>query len=381
MKKITIFLFLTILTISCSSGDKQAQIAKLEAQRDALTEEIEQLKQSIFQENGEIENEKIKYVEIIQIEPRIFKHYIKVQGTIESNNNIFTPPQASGIVKKIYVQKGEKVLKGQLLAELDGSIYESTIMELETNMELATTIFERQERLWNKKIGSEIQYLQAKTNKESLGKRLITVNEQYKLTKIFAPISGTVDEVNIKVGEAAAAGIGAIRIVQLSDLKITAVLSENYISQVKKKDSVHVHIPVLDKSLNMTIKAVSQVIDPENRTFNIELKIPENKFSIKPNMLAVLTINDYTNPAAITVPVNIIQRTSNKQFIFVTNEDSEFSGEKFEVEMRYVKTGKYYDNLVEITEGLTAGEIVVFFGFQDLADGQIVMVSNNQAVK
>lgn len=381
MKKITIFLFLTILTISCSSGNKQAQIAKLEAQRDALTEEIEQLKQSIFQENGEIEDEKIKYVEIIQIEPRIFKHYIKVQGIIESNNNIFTPPQASGIVKKIYVQKGEKVLKGQLLAELDGSIYESTIMELETNMELATTIFERQERLWNKKIGSEIQYLQAKTNKESLGKRLITVNEQYKLTKIFAPISGTVDEVNIKVGEAATAGMGAIRIVQLSDLKITAVLSENYISQVKKKDSVHVHIPVLDKSLNMTIKAVSQVIDPENRTFNIELKIPENKFSIKPNMLAVLTINDYTNPAAITVPVNIIQRTSNKQFIFVTNEDSEFSGEKFEVEMRYVKTGKYYDNLVEITEGLTAGEIVVFFGFQDLADGQIVMVSNNQAVK
>lgn len=381
MKKITIFLFLTILTISCSSGNKQAQIAKLEAQRDALTEEIEQLKQSIFQENGEIEDEKIKYVEIIQIEPRIFKHYIKVQGTIESNNNIFTPPQASGIVKKIYVQKGEKVLKGQLLAELDGSIYESTIMELETNMELATTIFERQERLWNKKIGSEIQYLQAKTNKASLGKRLITVNEQYKLTKIFAPISGTVDEVNIKVGEAAIAGMGAIRIVQLSDLKIAAVLSENYISQVKKKDSVHVHIPVLDKSLNMTIKAVSQVIDPENRTFNIELKIPENKFSIKPNMLAVLTINDYTNPAAITVPVNIIQRTSNKQFIFVTNEDSEFSGEKFEVEMRYVKTGKYYDNLVEITEGLTAGEIVVFFGFQDLADGQIVMVSNNQAVK
>lgn len=381
MKKITIFLFLTILTISCSSGNKQAQIAKLEAQRDALTEEIEQLKQSIFQENGEIEDEKIKYVEIIQIEPRIFKHYIKVQGIIESNNNIFTPPQASGIVKKIYVQKGEKVLKGQLLAELDGSIYESTIMELETNMELATTIFERQERLWNKKIGSEIQYLQAKTNKESLGKRLITVNEQYKLTKIFAPISGTVDEVNIKVGEAATAGMGAIRIVQLSDLKIAAVLSENYISQVKKKDSVHVHIPVLDKSLNMTIKAISQVIDPENRTFNIELKIPENKFSIKPNMLAVLTINDYTNPAAITVPVNIIQRTSNKQFIFVTNEDSEFSGEKFEVEMRYVKTGKYYDNLVEITEGLTAGEIVVFFGFQDLADGQIVMVSNNQAVK
>lgn len=381
MKKITIFLFLTILTISCSSGNKQAQIAKLEAQRDALTEEIEQLKQSIFQENGEIEDEKIKYVEIIQIEPRIFKHYIKVQGIIKSNNNIFTPPQASGIVKKIYVQKGEKVLKGQLLAELDGSIYESTIMELETNMELATTIFERQERLWNKKIGSEIQYLQAKTNKKSLGKRLITVNEQYKLTKIFAPISGTVDEVNIKVGEAATAGMGAIRIVQLSDLKITAALSENYISQVKKKDSVHVHIPVLDKSLNMTIKAVSQVIDPENRTFNIELKIPENKFSIKPNMLAVLTINDYTNPAAITVPVNIIQRTSNKQFIFVTNEDSEFSGEKFEVEMRYVKTGKYYDNLVEITEGLTAGEIVVFFGFQDLADGQIVMVSNNQAVK
>lgn len=381
MKTIAIFLILSILMITCGSEDKQAHLRELEAKRDALTEEIEQFKQEIAQESGGQLEGKTACVDIAKVEPGIFKHYIKVQGTVESDNNIFIPPQASGIVKKIYVREGDKVLKGQLLVELDGAIYESTIAELETNLELARTIFERQERLWKKKIGSEIQYLQAKTNKESLEKRLATVTEQYQLTKISAPISGTIDEVHIKVGEAATAGFGAIRIVQLSELKIEAALSENYISQVKKRDTVQVHIPVLGRSFYQTIDAVSQVIDPKNRTFNIELKIPKSEPAIKPNMLAVLTINDYSNPVALTVPVNIVQRTVSRKFLFVASEHPEFSGERLVVAKRFVKTGKYYNDRVEIMEGLNPGEKVVVLGFQDLADGQTVMVSKDQAIE
>jgi membrane fusion protein (multidrug efflux system) len=310
------------------------------------------------------------------VRSRMFKHYIQVQGTVESDNNIFIPPQASGVVEKIYVKEGDKVVKGQLLAELDGAVYESNIAELENSLKLATTIFERQQRLWDKKIGSEIQYLQAKNNKEGLEKKLETVKEQYKLTKLTAPINGTVDEVRIKEGEAAAAGIGAIRIVQLSALKIKAKLSENYISQVRKGDIVDVYIPTIDLRFKQVINAVSQVIDPQNRTFDIELKIHEISNEIKPNMLAVLTINDYSNPEALTVPVNILQKTGEDFFLFVANNKDGSEGNQWIAERRNVVPGKSQSDRFEITKGLKAGEQVVVFGYQDLADGQTLMLSS-----
>ena len=346
MKTFAIALTIALVTISCSSDDKRAQLSDLESQRDALTEKIELLKLEIAQDNGPVIDDNIKFVDLTEVKTEVFKHYVKVQGTVGSDNNILIPPQSSGIVKAIYVNEGDKVGRGKLLASLDGSIYESSIAELKTGIELATTIFERQERLWKKKIGSEIQFLQAKANKESLEKKLVTVNEQYKMTKITAPINGTVDEVLLRVGEMAMAGMGAIRIVQLSDLKIEAALSENYISDVNKNDSVYVHIPVLDKNLYLKVKSVSQVIDSNSRTFNIELKIPKTKINIKPNMMAVLTINNYSNPTALTVPINIIQRTNDQQFIFIAHRNSELDEGRFEIEKRYVITGKQYDESV-----------------------------------
>ena len=232
---------LILLLLSCGRNNKQARLAQLERQRDQLNQQINELKAELAAEGGAAEFvAKTAYVKLRQITPESFKHYIKVQGTIESDNNIFVPPKSPGVVKKIYVNEGDQVGKDQLLAELDGAVYEKSIAELETGLELATTIFERQERLWKKKIGSEIAYLQAKSNKEGLERKLATVNEQYRMTKIISPISGTVDEIMIKEGEAASAGFGAIRIVKVTDLKITAFLSDNYISQVKKDDVVHV---------------------------------------------------------------------------------------------------------------------------------------------
>jgi RND family efflux transporter MFP subunit len=316
-----------------------------------------------------VNNEKIPHVNIAPVKKGLFEHFIKVQGTVESDNNILIPHQASGIIKKIHVQAGTWVKRGQLLAEIDGAILESSIAELKNGLALATTIYERQQRLWDKKIGSEVQYLQAKNNKENLEKKLETLNEQYKMTKITSPINGTVDEVLIKEGEMAAAGFGAFRVVQLSSLKIEADLSEIYISRVKKGDMVQVQIPVLDLNLDLAVSAVSQVIDPDNRTFQVEIRIPKNTKDIKPNMLTVLNINDYSNPEALSVPEKIIQKNGGEQFLYVAVEEDSWI-----VKKRIIETGKIYQDSIEILSGLSEGEYVVIFGYQYLTDGQKIVV-------
>jgi membrane fusion protein (multidrug efflux system) len=367
---IAIVLFSLLFVPACRQGNKQAELGRLEAQREALDKKIERLRADLARDNGPAAEEPLAYVRGIAVRPSLFRHFIQVQGTVESDNNILIPAQANGLVKRLYVHQGDRVTEGQLLAELDGAILESSLAELQNSLTLASTIYERQARLWEKNIGSELEYLQAKNNRENLEKRLKTLQEQYRLTKITSPIDGMVDDVLIKEGEMAAAGRGAVRIVQLSKLKIKSALSENYISRIKRGDPVEVAIPVADRTLDLTIDAVSQVIDPNNRTFNIEIRLPSREKGLKPNMLAVVTINDYTNPQALTVPQNVVQETGESQFLFVAQEEN---GRRI-ARRRTVTPGEAYDNRLEVLGGLTAEEIVVTFGFQNLADGQPVSV-------
>jgi len=370
-RKYLALLGMGLILVACGPRSEEAQLAQLEGQRDALTEEIEMLKQEIAQKASPgVKREKLMNVKISQVEKGRFQHFIQVQGTVESDNNVLIAPQSSGIVKTIHVSAGNKVTKRQLLAELDGSILESSIAEVENGLKLAETIFERQQRLWDKNIGSEIEFLQAKNNKVGLEKRLATLKEQYKMTKIFAPLSGTVDEILIKEGEMAVAGMGAVRVVQLSNLKIKVDLSEVYISRIKKNDLVHVKIPATGREFDLRVDAVSQVIDPQNRTFQIEMKVPKSEVGIKPNMLSVLTINDYTNDEALIVPLNIVQETGQEQFIFVAEQ---ING-GWIAQRRSVKTGNSYIDRAEISSGLQEGEYVVTFGYQNLADGQKLAV-------
>ncbi|TEU09169.1 MAG: efflux RND transporter periplasmic adaptor subunit [Candidatus Aminicenantes bacterium] len=370
-RKYLALLGMGLILVACGPRSEEAQLARLEKQRDALIEEIEMLKQEIVQKASPgVKREKLMNVKISQVEKGRFQHFIQVQGTVESDNNVLIAPQSSGIVKKIHVNAGNKVTKGQLLAELDGSILESSIAEVENGLKLAETIFERQQRLWDKNIGSEIEFLQAKNNKVGLEKRLATLKEQYKTTKIFTPLSGTVDEILIKEGEMAVAGMGAVRVVQLSNLKIKVDLSEIYISRIKKNDFVHVKIPATGREFDLSVDAVSQVIDPQNRTFQIEMKVPKSEVGIKPNMLSVLTINDYTNDEALIVPLNIVQETGQEQFIFVAEQ---ING-GWIARRRSVKTGNSYIDRAEVSSGLQEGEYVVTFGYQNLADGQKLAV-------
>jgi membrane fusion protein (multidrug efflux system) len=372
MKHIQVFAILGILLIAgCAPKDKRAQLAKLERQRDRLNQQIETLKSEIGQADGTVTQEgKITYVSVQQVNSSTFKHFIKVQGMVESDNNILIPAQTSGLVKKIYVDEGDKVSRGMLLAELDGAILEKSIAEVANSLELARTIFERQKRLWDKNIGSEIEFLRAKNTKENLEKKLETLEEQLKLTKITSPISGAVDDIMIKEGEMAGVGRGTIRIVQLSQLKITASLSENYIARVKRGDVVHVAVPVTGREFDLTVSAVSQVIDPDNRTFEIEIEIPPQVRELKPNMLAVVTVNDYTNPHALVIPQSIIQSTGIQKYVFVAFDDNG----RWIAQKRTVQEGENYGGETEVKEGLQEGDSVITFGFQNLADGQPISV-------
>ncbi|MCB0282988.1 MAG: efflux RND transporter periplasmic adaptor subunit [Calditrichae bacterium] len=374
MKK-TIILLVMLILAACGTDDPQTKLKALEDQRNKINAEIEKLRSEIVASGGAPENHKIVNLQTVQ--PVVFKHFIKAQGTVVSDNNILIPAQASGVVKKIHVKEGEMVSKGQLLAELDGAIYERNIAEIKTNLELATTVYERQKRLWDKKIGSEIQFLQAKTNKESLENRLATVEEQYRLTKIIAPINGQVDQILIKEAESAAAGFGTIRIVKVTDLKIESFLSEKFINQIHLGDIVTVEIPVIAKSFDAKITAVSQVIDAKNRTFPIEIKLSSDLGNIKPNMLTVLTINDYTNPQAISVPLNLVQNSGNENFLFTATKEAG-KDDLWIVKKSSVKTGMNYDNMVEIYDGIQENDLIVSVGYQNLADGQKVKTEVQQ---
>lgn len=370
--KISILLTGALLIFGgCRPGNNQSELEKLIQQRDALNEQIQQLQaQQNPGSKTEIQKDPVP-VQISQVEPQEFRHFITVQGTVESESNILVSPQSPGLVKSIHVETGDRVKKGQLLAELDASVIQRSIEEVKNGLELARTVYERRARLWEKNIGSEIEYLQAKNNKEGLEKKLQTLQEQYQMTLITAPITGTIDEVLIKEGEMAAGGYGAFRIVQLSRLKITASLAENYISHIRQNDTARITIPVAGIEFEQRIHAVSQVIDPNNRTFQIEIRVPREIQNLKPNMLAVVTINDYTNPEALVVPRNIIQKTGENDFLFI----AESLNGRMIARKRVVATGEDYNNLVEVTDGLVPGDQIIVFGYQNLGDGQIISIN------
>lgn len=365
--RLSIILAAVLMLAACGSNP-EAQLEKLKAQREDINRQIAELESTLSATNGNANPVRLVPVKTEMTQFAEFRQFIELQGNVESESNVNVPAESPGIVKRIYVRKGDAVTRGQLLAELDATVLVKSIDQVKTGLELATTVYERQKRLWDQKIGSEIQYLQAKTNKESLEKQLATLNEQVNMSRITSPINGTVDEVIIKEGEMAAPGFPAFRVVQLANLKIKAQLSENHITSVKAKDPVVVRFPLLNRELNLRIDATSQVIDPNNRTFTVEIRVPQNERGIKPNMLAVLVVNNYVNPQAITVPQNAVQKNGSDEYLFVAVKEDN----KLVARRKAVKTGFSYANRTEIPEGLMPGEQVIVFGHQNLADGQLI---------
>ena len=371
MKKFIYSAAMIAILASCGQGtDKIAQLEQLVAKRDKLNEQIALLEAEINPEGVKAE-EKAVSVKTNDAAPCVFEHYIQVQGTVDGDQNIAVSPQMAGIVTAVHVKEGTPVRKGQVLAELDDQITRQSLEEVNTQLALANNLYEKQAALWEKKIGSEVQFLQAKTSKESLEQRVATIKEQLKLSKVVSPISGTVESVPLRVGQMASPGMptSTIRVINMGVAKISADVSETYASRIKNGNSAIASFPDVGKEIETKLTFTSRFIDPTNRTFKIECKVSSKEVELRANMMAYIKIKDYTNEKAFCVPVNLVQSNQDGKFLYVAVQD----GAGWKAERRLVKTGMDYDGTMEVTEGLNAGDKIIVSGFQGLNAGQNVI--------
>ncbi len=387
MKKISILSLTFLLLISCG-GDKKSTEAIIESgnletirakraeivlQQSAINDELKAIDEAISRLDTV---KKLPLVTVFMAEKKEFNHYIEIQGDVETKKNVVLYPEFSGTLNRVYVKEGQKVTKGQLLASIDDGGLSQQLSQIEVQAALAKTTFERQEKLWSQKIGSEIQYLQAKANYEAQQNAVNQMRAQVGKTTIRAPFSGIVDDVMSEQGTVVSAGVSeVIRIVNLGDMYIEAEVPESYLSSVTEGKKVAIYFPVLGESVNSTVRQVGNYINPSNRTFKIEINVPNNKKTIKPNLTAQLKINDYTNAEAILIPQSILSENANgDQYIYVTNQSENAS--EFIAKRVIVTTGKTEGDFVEILEGVKDGDTIINEGARSVKDGQFVQILN-----
>jgi membrane fusion protein, multidrug efflux system len=360
-------LLIFTLMAACSSPTPEARLAELKQQEATLKQEIAKLEKET--QKTDTTARKKKSVIVSAVRDTVFEHYIDVQGSIDARENVSVSSKLPGIVTAIYVKEGQHVSKGQTLAQVDDQILRANMAELRTQLDLSTTMFEKQQNLWNQKIGSEVQYLNAKNQKESLERKMSTLNDQMSQARIISPINGTVDAVIIKLGDNAAPGSPAFRVVNGSDLRVIANVAEAYASKIKTGDQVVLDFPDISKNIRTKIGFASKVIDPTSRTIKIEVPL-QNDAELRPNMIARLKIIDYVAPKAIVIPVNIIQYSLGNPYVIVAQNQSG----KMIAKRREIELGRTYNDKAEIKSGLQAGEQIVTIGYQGLNDNDLIQL-------
>lgn len=370
MKKLFyIFGILTVL-YGCGSREngKAARLNQLRQERDKINEEILKLEKEIS--TGD--RTQGIFVKSEPLSRKIFEHYIEVQGRIDGNENIgVSPRNQGGMVTKILVREGDHVVAGQVLAELDAEVLKQQLKDLKNKLDFVTDIYNRQKNLWDQKIGSEVQYLKAKNDMESVQYGIATLEDQIKMSVITAPISGTIEDIPIKVGQIAssASPTPAFRIVNFSKAKAIADVGEAYAAKINVGDQVKIFLPDLKEELTETVTFASKYINPTNRTFMVEVTIPDPKITLRANMIAVLRINDYSNPSAISIPQSLIQKSPDEgDFVFVAVEEN---GKKL-ARKKNVVPGITFNGLTEIKSGLIEGDKIIIAGYKDLYNGQLI---------
>lgn len=361
MKRILFIAAIAILAACGNKKDPKTELADLKKQRTELDEKIAKLETTL----GANDTTKVvaKDVSTFDVTESSFKNYLEVQGKIDAEENIQVNPEAQGVVTSVFVKVGQNVSKGQVLAQIDDKVLRQNITELQTQLTLATSLFNRQKNLWDQKIGTEVQYINAKTQKEAAENRISTLRSQISMYKIKSPISGTVDAMDLKVGESVAPGMSGIRVINASKLKAKAQVAETYAGRVNQGDEVNVIFPDLPDSLRTKINFASKTIDPASRSFEIQINLPSNK-KYRPNMLAVLKIVDYQNAKAIVIPVSAIQKSESGDFVFVSVNKV--------AKKAPVKLGKTYEGKVEILSGLKVGDKLITAGAQNLNEDDTV---------
>ncbi|MFN3840900.1 MAG: efflux RND transporter periplasmic adaptor subunit [Cyclobacteriaceae bacterium] len=359
---------------------KKQELEKAKSELAALNETIASLEKEIATLDPEFarQNSKAILVSTFVAEKRPFEHKVEVRGSVESRKNVLITAQTGGEIKRVYVREGQRVTKGQTLVLLDAEIIENTIAELKTALELATAVYDRQAKLWEQKVGTEIQYLQAKNNKESLERRLATAKSQRDQAVVKAPFAGTVDQLPAKEGEIASPGMPLVRLVSPADSYIKADVSERFIGKFKTGDPVEIYFPSVNQHLTSKISSVSQVINSENRTFVVEVHLPDVNFVVKPNQVVVLQLRDYLSDETLAVPTRIIQTDEDGQFIYIVdNREGKMLARKV-----HVTTGITSKAETEIIDGLQGSELIVNEGYRDLTEGvEVVIEKSKEEVK
>jgi membrane fusion protein, multidrug efflux system len=361
MKKILVILsILTAFTACNGKMDKKAELEKLIKEHDKLALQIGALEKEIACENGG--NKKTVNVAVTEVQPGVFKHYIEVQGKVDGDENVSVSARTPGVVLGVNVNEGDKVSKGQLMAVLDAQVSYANLADMENQLVFVTDMYNRQKNLWDQKIGSEVQYLTAKNNKESIENKIKTLKDQIAMSRITSPINGTVEEIPIKIGQMVQPGMVAFRVVNFSKIKVTADVAEAYSPKIKSNDSVLVYFPDFNEEIATRLSFTSKFINAMNRTFAIEAQIGNLKQEARANMIAVLKINDYKAMDAFSVPANVVQQSTNESFVFVAREEN---GKKL-AKKQTITLGMNYNGLIEVTSGLKAGDKVITTGYQDL---------------
>ncbi|WP_224487827.1 efflux RND transporter periplasmic adaptor subunit [Robertkochia flava] len=386
MKKLIILSALMVLLTACggggnsvdeviSTGDLDKLRAKKEtllAERDSLNGRIARLERAIASVDTV---QKLALVSALDVQDTVFSHYVELQGNVATRKNLVLNAEFSGILKQLLVKEGERVAKGQVLAVLDDGGLEAQLAQLEAQADLAETTYQRQKRLWDQKIGSEIQYLQAKTQYESAANAVTQLQNQLAKTRITAPFSGTVDEIIADPGTNLAPGMPVIRLVSLEDMYVEVEVPEIYLPHIKSGTTVKVFFPVLGKEVETSVRQVSDFIKPTNRTFRVEVGVPALNGLVKPNLTARVYINDYTNPDAILIPQSVItENAEGEQYVYLAiNRDQQ---NRAVVKQTVVKVGRTQGDMVEILEGIDAGDAVIGEGARSLLPDQKVRILN-----
>ena len=389
MKNIFYILSLSLLIMSVSCGEPKKNsteailesndVERIQQKRDELTNDLVALESEIKQLDAKLKEinpeRNIPLITSYEVEAEEFRHYLELQGSVETKKNVVLTAEMGGVLEKIYVEEGQQVSRGQTLARIDDGGLSQQLAQMQIQLDLAKTTFERQKRLWDQQIGSEIQYLQAKSSYEGQVNAVNQMKSQVAKSVITAPFSGVVDDIITEAGNVVSPGQTQIlRLVNLSDMYIKTDVPESYISEITEGKSVEVTFPVLGETVETKVKQTGSYINPNNRTFNAEIEVPNKNKNIKPNLTARLKINDYTNEDAILVPQNIIsENAEGEQYLYILDQ---LNGDKAVARQVIVKTGKTQGDQIEILEGLNDGDMVIKEGARSVEDGQTVKLIN-----
>ncbi|MBT3444745.1 MAG: efflux RND transporter periplasmic adaptor subunit [Flavobacteriaceae bacterium] len=385
MKKLIYTLCLTAFVVACSEDQLAStedliaakDLKGLKTQKEKKIKILNSLKVELSQINAAISDfdpsEKLVLISMIEIKPEKFDHFVEIQANIKTRQNVLLYPEFTGSLKKIYVKEGQRVQKRSLLAQIDDAGLKNQLEQLQIQVELTKTTYDRIQRLWKQNIGSEMQLLQAKANYEAQLKSIEQLKKQLQRTQILAPFSGTIDEIVANTGANLIPGkTPVMRIVNLKEMYTEANVPERYLSQIKVGTAATVNIPMLNREYSTSIRQTGNFINPNNRSFRVETSLPNRDEMIIPNLTCKLKINDYTNPEALMVPLRVIREdASGKKYIFKLKSDGK--KQVYLTERVFIQLGKKGLDKIEVLDGIQAGDLIV--------DEGAIIVENNQRVK